>query len=117
MHESLNPNVDMNESRFYHAFVSRSVLMTSEKINWDYEINLTRDQILDNFISAYNSENKIMCNGNIFQASEITELRVYFTTERLENNDRNKIDTIVHSKGKDVTRQFFELSKEKSIQI
>lgn len=45
-----------------------------------------------------------MCNGNIFEPSEIITLKVYFTSERLENDDRNKIGTIIQSKGKDVTR-------------
>jgi predicted nucleotide-binding protein len=112
--------IPMDQRSFYHVKVQRSVLMTSQKINFDYEINLTKDQIINYFVMPFNSNKKIICNGNVFEASEITAFKIYFTREKLEKTDRMKLDSKIHSNAKDVTREFLEESqksvlKEKNI--
>ncbi|HZO11574.1 MAG TPA: hypothetical protein VFB48_05615 [Nitrososphaeraceae archaeon] len=88
---------------------------------WKYEINLSKEQILDKFLMRYLSNNNVICSGYIFQPSEITSIKVFETATELEfakegsHKDFEK-DRVINEKGKEVTRILFDEADRALIQ-
>lgn len=107
-----NEDGSMKEVGPFHVFVESKVARPWNR-NWVYEINLTKDQILRNFITPFKKNNeKIVCNGEVFETKDVSRLRVYYTADRLEGgagrNDQSRLDGIVNQNGRDMTREFLE---------
>src|SRR5690348_15550389 len=99
----------MDEMRFYHVFVQRAIFRDKDKINWTYEINFTRDQVIDEFLLPFKDNRKIICNGHIFESSEISVIRIYFTEDEIERiTDQVLLGKKITDVGKDVTRDLLE---------
>lgn len=86
------------------------------RARWKYEINLSKQQILDKFLVPYLSNNNVICCGYIFQPSEITHIKVHETATKLEFVRKGmegmkgefEKDRVINEKGKDVTRIFLD---------
>jgi REase_DpnII-MboI len=79
------------------------------KPRWKYETNLSKEQILDQFLLRYLSNNNVICDGYIFHASEITNIKVFETATELEFDKKAshldfEKDRVINEQGKDVTR-------------
>lgn len=99
----------------FHVYVETSDQEKHPR-RWIYETNLTRRQVLRDFVIPLHRNNKrIICNGESFGSGEIAILRVYYTSSNLEGGvgfkDQLRLDQIMHQEGTDVTRLFHEESE------
>jgi len=109
----------MEENEFYHAFVQRSIFR-ERKENYAYEINLTKDQVLNDVVIPFKTNKKIICNGEVFESQEIIAMKFYFTAQKLifdKSTGRTGLDSLVYNNSEDVTRQILEASKKIPIPI
>jgi hypothetical protein len=102
---------DANEERYYHAEVTRGILRTGNKPNYSCEINLTKNHIINQFIIPHRNYEKLICNGNIYEASEVTGLKFYYTPNKIEFEKKPghfEVIDFLHNSAKDVTRELLD---------
>src|SRR5215217_2941051 len=66
-----NEDGSIKEVGPYHVFIGSEVARPWNR-NRVYEINLTRDQVLHNFIIPFKKNNeKIVCSGEVFETKDV----------------------------------------------
>ena len=102
--------------KFYHVHIARSI---AKHPGWTYETNMSKKQILHNFVAPFLNGGEIICNGVVFQRSEIEVFRIYVTTNKvLETTEYQNfnVDSEINKNGKDVTREIMEEGKKYQIE-
>jgi hypothetical protein len=57
---------ELNDDKYFHVILQRSILQTGTKPNFSLEINQTKDQILDDFVVPFNLNKRLLCGGDIY---------------------------------------------------
>jgi hypothetical protein len=103
-----------NEEHYFHAFLPRTFLQ-EDKPNFSIEANLTKEQIMWDFIHPIKPHNMILCNGDIYDGKELMRFKVYFTKEKiqLENKPSQvELNSILHNDAEEVTRDLWDESQK-----
>ena len=101
-----------NEERYFHARVygkQKAYTLTS------VEINLTKEQIIWDFIHRINTGKMVVCDGNVYVGNEITTFKFYSSKQKLQlpkDHTRYDLPHFVYMNLTDVTRELLEESKE-----
>lgn len=92
-------------------------MQKGNKPNFSCDVNLSKEHIINDFVLPYRSNKRLLCDGDIFEASELMRLKFYFTSDKIEKmTDRMEISGFLHNNAKHVTRELFDDAKIKSIE-
>lgn len=84
--------------------LQRSVLQNANKPNYSCEINLTKEHIINEFIIPYKSNKKLLCNGNVYESSELIGINFYFTPKKieLEKAHQSEVESFLYKEAENV---------------
>lgn len=106
---------ELNDGKYYHVVLQRSIFQTGTKPNFSCEINQTKDHIMDDFVLPFNSNKKLLCGGDIYETSDLIRINFYFTPNIIDKKtDRMEISSFLQNEAEDVTGDFFREAKRKA---